>query len=129
MRPELLATRPNQLWSCDITKRLGPHKWTYYCLYVILDVFSRFVVGWMLALRKSATLVQHLIAETCRREAIAPGQLTRLPTRGFPERFVDARPRFRCGGGGGALRLRRVGEERAGARRRGDRGRSGRRSG
>ncbi len=81
-RPELLATKPNELWSWDITKLLGPRKWTYYYLYVILDVFSRFVVGWMVALRESAMLAQHLIAETCRREAIAPGQLTLHADRG-----------------------------------------------
>jgi putative transposase len=82
VRPELLATRPNELWSWDITKLLGPRKWTYYYLYVILDIFSRFVVGWMVALRESATLAQHLIAETCRREAIESGQLTLHADRG-----------------------------------------------
>lgn len=81
-RPELLATRPNALWSWDITKLLGPRKWTSYYLYVILDVFSRYVVGWMLALRESAVLAQHLIAETCRREQIVPGQLTLHADRG-----------------------------------------------
>jgi putative transposase len=63
--PELLATAPNQLWSWDITKLLGPQKWTYFYLYVILDVYSRYVVGWMLAHRESATLAERLIAETC----------------------------------------------------------------
>ena len=82
VKPELLATQPNELWSWDITKLLGPRKWTYYYLYVILDVFSRFVVGWMVALRESATLAQLLIAETCRREAIVPGQLTLHADRG-----------------------------------------------
>ncbi len=48
-KPELLATGPNQVWSWDITKLLGPHKWTYYYLYVILDIYSRHTVGWMLA--------------------------------------------------------------------------------
>jgi putative transposase len=81
-RHELLATRPNELWSWDITKLLGPSKWTYFYLYVILDVFSRFVVGWMVALRESAALARHLIAESCRREAIAPGQLTLHADRG-----------------------------------------------
>jgi putative transposase len=74
--PELLATRPNQLWSWDITKLKGPVKWTYYYLYVLLDVFSRFVVGWMVALRESAALAQRLIAETCARQGIAQDQLT-----------------------------------------------------
>ncbi len=55
-KPELLATAPNQVWSWDITKLLGPAKWTYFYLYVILDIFSRFVVGWMLAHRESAAL-------------------------------------------------------------------------
>jgi len=74
--PELLATQPNQLWSWDITKLKGPVKWTYFYLYVILDVFSRYVVGWMAALRESATLAQRLIEETCARQGIAQDQLT-----------------------------------------------------
>jgi putative transposase len=74
--PELLATRPNQLWSWDITKLKGPVKWTYFYLYVILDVFSRYVVGWMAACRESATLAQRLIAQTCERQGIAQAQLT-----------------------------------------------------
>ena len=74
--PELLATQPNQLWSWDITKLKGPVKWTAFYLYVILDVFSRYVVGWMAALRESATLAQRLIAETCARQGIAQDQLT-----------------------------------------------------
>jgi putative transposase len=80
--PELLATRPNELWSWDITKLLGPTKWTYYHLYVVLDVFSRYVVGWMLAHRESATLAEKLIAESCERQGIAPGQLTVHADRG-----------------------------------------------
>jgi len=74
--PELLATGPNQLWSWDITKLKGSVKWTYFYLYVILDVFSRYVVGWMAACRESATLAQRLIEETCARQGIAEGQLT-----------------------------------------------------
>jgi putative transposase len=74
--PELLATRPNQLWSWDITKLKGPVKWTYFYLYVILDVFSRYVVGWLAAVRESATLAQRLIAQTCARQGIARDQLT-----------------------------------------------------
>ncbi len=81
-RPELLATGPNQLWSWDITKLLGPAKWTYFYLYVILDVFSRFVVGWMVAHRESATLAARLIEETCRRQGISPGQLDIHADRG-----------------------------------------------
>jgi putative transposase len=80
--PELLATRPNQLWSWDITKLKGPAKWTYFYLYVILDVFSRFVVGWMAACRESATLAQRLIEETCARQGIAQAQLTIHADRG-----------------------------------------------
>lgn len=81
-KPELLATGPNELWSWDITKLLGPTKWTYYYLYTILDVFSRFVVGWMIAERESATLAQELISETCARQGIQPGQLTIHADRG-----------------------------------------------
>jgi putative transposase len=82
VKPELLATKPNELWSWDITKLLGPAKWTYYYLYVILDVFSRFVVGWMIAERESASLAKELIAETCARQAIQPHQLTVHADRG-----------------------------------------------
>jgi len=80
--PELLATRPNELWSWDITKLLGPTKWTYFHLYVVLDVFSRYVVGWMLAHRESAALAEKLIGESCERQGIAPGQLTVHADRG-----------------------------------------------
>jgi putative transposase len=80
--PQLLATRPNQLWSWDITKLLGPAKWTYFYLYVILDVFSRYVVGWMVAHRESAALAEKLIRETCARQGIAPGDLTLHADRG-----------------------------------------------
>ena len=80
--PELLATGPNQLWSWDITKLKGPVKWTYFYLYVILDVFSRYVVGWMAALQDSATLAQRLIAQTCERQGIAEGKLTIHADRG-----------------------------------------------
>ncbi len=80
--PELLATRPNEVWSWDITKLLGPVKWTYFYLYVILDIFSRYVVGWMLAPRESAALAERLIAETCAKHGILPGQLTLHAARG-----------------------------------------------
>jgi putative transposase len=80
--PELLATAPNQLWSWDITKLRGPAKWTSYYLYVLLDVFSRYVVGWLLAHRESASLARRLIAATVAREDIAPGQLTVHADRG-----------------------------------------------
>jgi putative transposase len=80
--PELLATRPNQLWSWDITKLKGPTAWSYFYLYVIMDVFSRYVVGWMIAPNESATLAEKLIAETCERHGIQPGQLTVHADRG-----------------------------------------------
>ena len=80
--PELLATRPNEVWSWDITKLLGPAKWTYFYLYVILDIFSRYVVGWMLAPRDSAALAERLIAETCAKQGIQAGQLTIHADRG-----------------------------------------------
>ncbi len=80
--PELLATAPNQLWSWDITKLLGPAKWTYFYLYVILDVFSRYVVGWMVAPKESDALAAKLIRETCMREGILPEQLTVHADRG-----------------------------------------------
>jgi putative transposase len=81
-KPELLATGPNQVWSWDITKLLGPVKWTYYYLYVILDIFSRYVVGWMVAHRESADLARRLIAESCAKQGIRPGQLTIHADRG-----------------------------------------------
>lgn len=81
-KPELLATAPNQLWSWDITKLLGPVKWTYYYLYVLLDVFSRYVVGWLLAHRESQALATRLIRESCEKEGILPGQLTVHSDRG-----------------------------------------------
>jgi putative transposase len=80
--PELLARRPNELWSWDITKLLGPAKLTYFYLYVMLDVFSRYVVGWMVAHRESATLAERFIAETCGPQRIDPGQLTIHADRG-----------------------------------------------
>jgi len=81
-KPELLATRPNEMWSWDITKLLGPAKWTYYYLYGILDIFSRYAVGWMLAHQESAALAERLIAATCAKQAILPTQLTIHADRG-----------------------------------------------
>jgi putative transposase len=81
-KPELLATQPNQLWSWDITKLLGPTKWTYYYLYNILDVFSRYSVGWLIAERESASLAEELLAATCVRQNIQPQQLTIHADRG-----------------------------------------------
>ena len=80
--PELLARRPNEVWSWDITKLLGPAKWTYFYLYVILDIFSRYVVGWMLAYRESAELAKKLIEQTIERQSIEPGSLTLHADRG-----------------------------------------------
>ena len=81
-KPELLTTGPNQLWSWDISKLKGPAKWTYYYLYVILDVFSRYVPGWLVAECESASLAEQLIAETCAKQAIEPDQLTLHSDRG-----------------------------------------------
>jgi putative transposase len=80
--PELLARRPNELWSWDITKLLGPAKWTYFYLHVMLDVFSRYVVGWMVAQRESATLAERFIRETCARQGIGRDRLTIHADRG-----------------------------------------------
>jgi putative transposase len=80
--PELLARRPNELWSWDITKLLGPTKWTYFYLYVMLDVFSRYVVGWTVAHRESAMLAERFIHETCARQEIGRDQLTIHADRG-----------------------------------------------
>jgi len=81
-KPELLATGPNQVWSWDITKLLGPVKWTYFYLYVVLDLFSRYVVGWLLARQETATLAKVLIEESCQRQHIAPDQLIIHADRG-----------------------------------------------
>jgi len=81
-KPELLAVAPNEVWSWDITKLRGPVKWTYFYLYVILDIFSRYVVGWMVAHRESAELARRLISETCRKQDIEPDQLTIHADRG-----------------------------------------------
>jgi putative transposase len=81
-KPELMATASNQLWSWDITKLLGPAKWTYFYLYVLLDVFSRYVTGWMIAYRESAELAKRLIEESCKKQHIQPGQLTLHADRG-----------------------------------------------
>jgi putative transposase len=81
-KPELLAIQPNQLWSWDITKLRGPAKWTYFYLYVILDVFSRYVVGWMAALREGSGLASKLIEETFEKQLVPAGQLTIHADRG-----------------------------------------------
>jgi putative transposase len=81
-KPELLATGPNQVWSWDITKLLGPAKWTYYYLYVILDIYSRYVVGWLLAERESAALAKRLIEETIEKQGVVEDELTLHSDRG-----------------------------------------------
>ena len=83
-KPELMATGPNQLWSWDISKLKGPMKGIYFYLYVILDVFSRYVVGWMIAERETNALAHTLIQTSCHRQGIAPGQLTVHADRGSP---------------------------------------------
>jgi putative transposase len=88
-KPELLATEPNQCWSWDITKLLGPEKWTYFYLYVIIDIFSRYVPGWMLAHAENASLAEALLADTVTKQNIGHGQLTIHADRGSP---MTARP-------------------------------------
>jgi putative transposase len=82
VKPELMASTPNQVWSWDITKLHGPVKWTYYYLYVILDIFSRYVTGWMVATAESAALAEKLISETCAKQRISAGQLAIHADRG-----------------------------------------------
>ena len=81
-KPELLATGPNEVWSWDITKLKGPETWTYFYLYVILDIYSRFVVGWMLAHRESADLAKQLIETTIEKQEVQPEQLILHSDRG-----------------------------------------------
>ena len=77
-----MATAPNQVWSWDITKLRGPAKWTYYYLYVIMDIFSRYVVGWMVASRESAALAEELLARPVAKQGIDRDQLTIHADRG-----------------------------------------------
>jgi putative transposase len=83
-KPELLAEAPNQVWSWDITKLMGPAKWSYFYLYVILDIFSRRVVGWCVADAESAGLFKALFDDTLEKHAVPPGQLTLHADRGGP---------------------------------------------
>ena len=83
-KPELMATGPNQVWTWDITKLLRFEKWSYFYLYVILDLFSRYVVGWLIADHENATHAKRLIRETCKKEHIEDGQLTIHSDRGAP---------------------------------------------
>jgi len=82
--PQLLATGPNQVWSWDITKLLGPQKWTYFYLYVLLDIYSRYVVGWLLADREWSGYAKRLIEDSVERQGVEPGQLTVHSDRGQP---------------------------------------------
>lgn len=93
-KPELLATHPNEVWSWDITKLRGPLKWTYYYLYVIMDIFSRYVVGWMIADRENSFLAKRLIEETCIKQEIDPNQLTIHADRGSPMKAQSTAPLF-----------------------------------
>jgi len=83
-KPQLSAAAPNQLWSWDITKLHSPYKFVYYFLYVILDVYSRYVVGWMIAEQESSALAQQLIRQSCQRHNVQPNQLTLHSDRGAP---------------------------------------------
>ncbi len=84
VKPRLIATKPNQVWSWDITKLAAATRGSYFSLYVIIDIFSRYVVGWAVARTESAKLAKALIADACRRENIVPGQLTVHADRGSP---------------------------------------------
>jgi transposase InsO family protein len=83
-KPELLAQKPNEVWSWDITKLMGPAKWTYYYLYVIIDIFSRRAVGWCVADRESTTLFKALFDDTITNNRVLPGRLTLHADRGGP---------------------------------------------
>ena len=83
-KPERVATAPNRTWSWDITKLLGPTKWTYFYLYVVLDIFSRYAVGWMVADRENSALAGRLIEETCHKQGVQPQVLTLHSDRGAP---------------------------------------------
>jgi putative transposase len=83
-KPELLAEAPNQVWSWDITKLRGPAKWTHFALYTVIDIFSRYVVGWMIAEQESAELAKHLIATAAANQHIQPEQLTLHADNGKP---------------------------------------------
>ena len=90
--PRLVAGAPNQVWSWDITKLAGPVKWLYFSLYVLLDIFSRYVVGWLVAEREDGELAARLIAESCAKQGVAPGALTVHSDRGSP---MKAKPLVR----------------------------------
>ena len=81
-KPELLATGPNQVWTWDITKLKGPAKWTYFYLYVLMDIFSRYIVGWLLAHRECTSLAKRLIEESCEKQQVNKNQLIIHADRG-----------------------------------------------
>lgn len=83
-KPELVATGPEEVWSWDISKLMGPVKWTYYYLYVVIDIFSRYVPGWMLARAENASLAKVLLAETIDKHGVEPDRLTLHSDRGSP---------------------------------------------
>lgn len=83
-KPELMARAPNQVWTWDITKLLGRQKWQHFYLYIVIDLFSRYVVGWMISTKENAALAKRLISETCAKEGIEEGQLTLHSDRGAP---------------------------------------------
>ena len=82
IKPELVASAPNTVWSWDITKLLGPEKWTYFHLYVVIDIYSRYVTGWLLATRETAELAERLLGETIRKQNVEVDQLTIHADRG-----------------------------------------------
>ena len=82
VRPELVARRPLVVWSWDITKLKGPRRGEYYDLYVVLDIFSRYVVAWCVAPSESGELAKELIADAVARHQVPPGQLTVHADRG-----------------------------------------------
>ena len=95
-KPELLATGPNQVWSWDISKLKNTIKWTYFYLYVIIDIFSRYVVGWMVAHSEQTALAKRLIGQSCIKQSIEPGQLSihadrgsSMKSKGVAELLVD----------------------------------------
>ena len=85
-RPELVAQAPNDVWSWDITKLKTTLKWTYFYLYVVIDIFSRYVVGWMLSTRETGALARDFVEQIAQRENISPDQLTLHADRGSPMR-------------------------------------------
>ena len=100
-RPELLATQPNELWSWDITRLLGPATWTSYYLYVVMDVFSRYVVGWTVAHAEQAALAERLLAATCAKQVLphtltvhADSEYVGAGAPGLPDPHSDGRVRM-----------------------------------